>query len=213
MRLAGAHEMKPSIGALVAHMRGMFGLRREDAFGEMVGHPAGARGSNKWEGASGNADEGAEAGVADWELDALLRATVSTHLSLAGRQLHALREMTAALPQMAVPAIVAAKASCALELVKLACRPSPGSTTRSDLPLPSPRQRLALSRLARALAEAAVSEPSTLAEENLFFPEEYKIAVFAPLLVPLLLPMLTNAMRVTQEWRANNRKKQRQQYA
>ena len=44
MRLASAHEMKPSIGALVAHMRGMFGLRREDAFGEMVGHPAGARG-------------------------------------------------------------------------------------------------------------------------------------------------------------------------
>ena len=109
---------------------------------------------------------------------------------------------------MAVPAVVAAKASCALKLVELACRTPTASTTGSDPPSLSPSQRLALSRVARALVEASVSEPSTLADENLFFPEEYKIAVFAPLLVPLLLPMLTNAVRVTQEWHANIKKKQ-----
>ena len=67
--------------------------------------------------------------------------------------------------------------------------------------------------MARALATAAVSEPSTLAEEHLFFPDEFKLAVFAPLLLPLLLPLVANVVRTTKErWgKTKNVRRRRQQ--
>jgi phosphatidylinositol glycan class S len=59
----------------------------------------------------------------------------------------------------------------------------------------------ALERASRAysLATEAFSHPTLMA--MLYFPDEHKMAVYFPLMVPTLLPLLINAAKEFKRWR------------
>ena len=126
----------------------------------------------------------APGGFAAWEADAIARRRAVAAASEARSTLAALVETAANLPDMHVPAALAAGAEEALRFLReaRAAARDGGFGARAS----------ARARDARRVAESAFYHPEFTAE--MYFPPEFSMAVYVPLFLPTAMPLLVGAM-------------------
>ncbi len=125
----------------------------------------------------------APGGFAAWEADAIARRRAVAAASEARATLAALVETAANLPDMHVPAALAAGAEETLRFLRAAreaARDGRGASAS------------AFARDARKVAESAFYHPEFNAE--MYFPPEFSMAVYVPLFLPTAFPLLIGAM-------------------
>ena len=125
----------------------------------------------------------APGGVATWEADAVARRRAVAAASEARSTLAALVETAANLPDMHVPAALAAGAEETLRFLRearAAARDRRGASASAH------------ARDAREAAESAFYHPEFNAE--MYFPPEFSIGVYVPLFLPTALPLFIGAM-------------------
>jgi phosphatidylinositol glycan class S len=125
----------------------------------------------------------APGGFAAWEADAIARRRAVAAASEARATLAALVETAANLPDMHVPAALAAGAEETLRFLRAAreaARDGRGASAS------------AFARDARNVAESAFYHPEFNAE--MYFPPEFSMAVYVPLFLPTAFPLLIGAM-------------------
>jgi hypothetical protein len=132
----------------------------------------------------------ASAAFAAWEVDALARRAAAAHAAAAAESLAALGRVVRALPDMVISDTIAALAARGLRAAAEATRATAAgqhvdATAAADA--------------AHAAAEGAFFHPSILS--LLYFPSDHKLAVYLPLFLPALLPLVLAAMREGRHYR------------
>lgn len=144
----------------------------------------------------------ADAGVADWEVDALTRRRLRDALREVPAQLHDLYQLVARVPHMPVLPEVGrlveralARFDAAVALLALPQPPPPpcpsssaSTACHAASTLPAPALRASALRLARRAlnaAQRAFAHSSML--PSLYFPDEHLLAVVAPFFAPVVV--------------------------
>ncbi|XP_063979465.1 GPI transamidase component PIG-S [Diachasmimorpha longicaudata] len=120
-----------------------------------------------------------------WELDALLRVRAIEQLTSAKLTLQSLAQLLKEISNIVITDTVANRIKSALELVQQ----SGDQLERGQL-----TQGFLLSKEAFITAEAAFTDPSLLA--LLYFPEDQKYAVYIPLFLPVMIPVLLSLKKI-----------------
>ena len=126
----------------------------------------------------------APGGFAAWEADAVARRRAVAAAEEARSTLAALVETAANLPDMHVPAALAAGAEEALRFLREARAAARDGAFGA--------RASARARDARRVAESAFYHPEFTAE--MYFPPEFSMAVYVPLFLPTAMPLLVGAM-------------------
>jgi phosphatidylinositol glycan class S len=126
----------------------------------------------------------ASAAFAAWEVDALARRAAAAHAAAAAQSLAALGRVVTALPGMVISDAIAALAGRGLRAAAEATRATAAGQHA---------EATAAAASAHAAAEGAFFHPSILS--LLYFPSDHKLAVYLPLFLPALLPLVLAAMR------------------
>ena len=121
-----------------------------------------------------------DSGFSAWEVDALVRRRAAEGGAAAVASLASLSAVITSLPDMDVPSALVRSAEDALKAAAEARRAS--TEGRLD-------DAASASRAAHTAAESAFFHPDIIS--LLYFPSEYKMAVYIPLFLPTLLPILT----------------------
>ncbi|CAM9170256.1 unnamed protein product, partial [Phaeothamnion confervicola] len=200
------------MGAFVTHIRHVVGL--ETVMGAASGMTAGAAAGSRTGEAAGAAASAAAAatftaeadafflpsptdGLTDWEADALVRSWTLEHRQTAIRLLRAAAVLATTPPAIAFSVVAAADAVAALEaLVALDVelqrttmeRTGSSSGIGTDTDCPDLVRATALAGEARAAAERLDADAASVPRPH--FPTEHLMAVFLPLLAPLVIPLL-----------------------
>ncbi|RLU17264.1 hypothetical protein DMN91_011333 [Ooceraea biroi] len=121
----------------------------------------------------------------DWEIDSLLRFRTVEQLTSAKLTLQSLAQLLKEISNIVITDVVGNRIKTALELVhESAERLRHGDLERS----------FNLSKEAFVTAEAAFSDPTLLA--LLYFPEDQKYAVYIPLFLPAMIPVLLSLKNI-----------------
>ena len=128
-------------------------------------------------------------GISDWEFEILARAVHAQFLRRTVETLRSLVELVDSLPDVEVREEIAAMAFKATQKAKASIE----AAEKGDL-LPS----LVESRQALLLALTAIHDDSVVSQ--LYFSWEFKYAVYLPISMPILVPILTSTWRLLQSW-------------
>ncbi|XP_070527343.1 GPI transamidase component PIG-S [Cardiocondyla obscurior] len=115
----------------------------------------------------------------DWEIDSLLRFRTVEQLTSAKLTLQSLAQLLKEISNIVITDVVGNRIKTALELV----HESAEHLQQGDL-----KRSFILSKEAFAISEAAFSDPTLLA--LLYFPEDQKYAVYIPLFLPAIIPVI-----------------------
>ncbi|XP_054011865.1 GPI transamidase component PIG-S [Hylaeus anthracinus] len=126
----------------------------------------------------------------DWEVDALLRVRTIEQLTSAKLTLQSLARLLKEIGNIVITDVVGDRIKAALRLVE----DSAERLADGDL-----RQGFLLSKAAFVAAEAAFSDPTLLA--LLYFPEDQKYAVYIPLFLPAMIPVLLSLKNIYKHYR------------
>lgn len=121
----------------------------------------------------------------EWEIDSLLRFRTVEQLTSAKLTLQSLARLLKEISNIVITDVVGNRIKTALELV----HESAEHLRRGDL-----EQSFVLSKEAFVTAEAAFSDPTLLA--LLYFPEDQKYAVYIPLFLPAMIPVLLSLKNI-----------------
>ncbi|XP_076180692.1 phosphatidylinositol glycan anchor biosynthesis class S [Ptiloglossa arizonensis] len=121
----------------------------------------------------------------DWEVDALLRVRTIEQLTSAKLTLQSLAQLLKEIGNIVITDVVGNRIKTALRLVENSAE----RLAHGDL-----RQGFLLSKEAFVAAEAASSDPTLLA--LLYFPEDQKYAVYIPLFLPAMIPVLLSLKNI-----------------
>ncbi|CAL1679278.1 unnamed protein product [Lasius platythorax] len=121
----------------------------------------------------------------DWEIDSLLRFRTVEQLTSAKLTLQSLSRLLKEISNIVITDVVGNRIKTALELV----HESAEYLRRGDL-----ERSFVLSKEAFVTAEAAFSDPTLLA--LLYFPEDQKYAVYIPLFLPAMIPVLLSLKNI-----------------
>nr|CCA17797.1 conserved hypothetical protein [Albugo laibachii Nc14] len=132
-------------------------------------------------------------GVCDWELDRVVYQLFLRHMHAAITTLRSIATLISDMPQMSVPQRVQTRLLQSITLLEAILKQPLQENLKTDL---------AHARKAAALADAAYFDSSMI--RQLYFPQEHMLGVFAPLLAPMILPLLLGFVR---EWKRYKLKK------
>ncbi|XP_043285709.1 GPI transamidase component PIG-S [Venturia canescens] len=121
----------------------------------------------------------------DWELDALLRIRTVEQLTSAKLTLQSLAQLLEEISNIVITETVGNRINNALRLVESSAE----SLRRADL-----NGAFLLSKEAFVIAEEAFTDPSLLA--LLYFPDDQKYAVYIPLFLPVMIPVLLSLKNI-----------------
>ncbi|XP_015591966.1 GPI transamidase component PIG-S isoform X1 [Cephus cinctus] len=121
----------------------------------------------------------------DWEFDALLRIRTIEQLTSAKLTLQSLSQLLKEISSIVITETVGNRIKSALDLVERSAE----LLERGHLV-----QGFLLSKEAFVTAEAAFTDPSLLA--LLYFPEDQKYAVYVPLFLPIMIPVLLSLKNI-----------------
>ncbi|OQR79125.1 GPI transamidase component PIG-S-like [Tropilaelaps mercedesae] len=123
--------------------------------------------------------------VADWEVDLLMRRRTHDYLVAASRTLHSLAQLLTTIENMVINDNVGQLTETSVTSGKRALR----SLAQGHL-----GSALASAETAFATAERAFFDPSLLG--LLYFPDDQKYAIYVPLFVPTMLPVLLSLVSI-----------------
>ncbi|XP_018058285.1 PREDICTED: GPI transamidase component PIG-S [Atta colombica] len=121
----------------------------------------------------------------DWEIDSLLRYRTVEQLTSAKLTLQSLARLLKEISNIVITDVVGNRIKTALGLV----HESAEHLQRGDL-----KRSFILSKEAFIISEAAFSDPTLLA--LLYFPEDQKYAVYIPLFLPAMIPVLLSLKNI-----------------
>ncbi|KAI5843740.1 phosphatidylinositol-glycan biosynthesis class S protein [Tricharina praecox] len=134
-------------------------------------------------------------------IDSLTRQRSAELLTSASSSLGSLYSLTKALPSISIPTSVLTSVGSTLSSLTNACRELKKGR------FGGPGGALEEGRNAAYQAEKAFFEKSMVGQ--VYFPEEHKVAVYLPLLGPVGVPLIMNALKwifgMVKEWKANRR--------
>lgn len=136
-----------------------------------------------------------------FRIDILSRAFALRSLFNAAASLGSLTRLSSSLPEIAIPVSVQTNVHDAVSSIATslaALRSVPGA----------PAWPAAVHSAARAMGSAHNAFFEKMMVQQMYFPQEHKIAVYMPLLGPILIVMLMESLRVVSEWK--NMKKRRE---
>ena len=128
-------------------------------------------------------------GISDWEFEILARAVHAQFLRRTVETLRSLVELVDSLPDVEVRQEIASMAFKATQKTKASIE----AAEKGDL-LPA----LLESRQALVLALTVIHDDSVVSQ--LYFSWEFKYAVYLPISMPILVPVLTSTWRFMQSW-------------
>ncbi len=170
----GADALRSAAGTWVAQLRRVLGVPDADANAdtEVVRSPD---------------------GVADWELDVLARRRLWRFVDDAAQALASLSKLVQDMSHMAVSESVSANVADALDALDAAVEAvEHGSGGGGGV-------AAALAHAARALHHARLAEMDPKMAPLKYFPPEHLAAVYLPLIVPLLIPMIAGVRKAVAE--------------
>lgn len=126
----------------------------------------------------------------DWEVDALLRIRTVEQLTSAKLTLQSLAQLLTEINNIVITDVVGNRIKTALDLVERSAK----LLRRGDL-----MNGFILSKDAFVTAEAAFTDPTLLA--LLYFPEDQKYAVYTPLFLPAMIPVLLSLKTIYQYYK------------
>ncbi|KAK2585416.1 hypothetical protein KPH14_010084 [Odynerus spinipes] len=126
----------------------------------------------------------------DWEVDALLRVRTMEQLTSAKLTLQSLSQLLTEINSIVITDVVGNRIKAALDLVERSAE----LLRRGDL-----MKGFILSKDAFVTAEAAFSDPTLLT--LLYFAEDQKYAVYTPLFLPAMIPVLFSLRTIYQYYR------------
>ncbi|XP_047352200.1 GPI transamidase component PIG-S isoform X2 [Vespa velutina] len=126
----------------------------------------------------------------DWEVDALLRVRAMEQLTSAKLTLQSLAQLLTEINRIVITDVVGNRIKVALDLVERSAE----LLRHGDL-----MNGFILSKDAFITAEEAFSDPTLLA--LLYFPEDQKYAVYTPLFLPAMIPVLLSLKTILQYYR------------
>ena len=170
-RVFGTDELLPAMGLVVAQMREMLGLT-----------PLPKRSAGIW--GSLEALACPHTGFADWEVDNMAQELVKKDIFAALRSLQSLENLFDSIPNVVIKRNIPAQAEEALTLLEVAL----DSVQNNKY-----WEAASAARKARGLAANAYFHPTILS--LLYFPQEHKIAIYAPLFLPVFVVTLTTTFR------------------
>ncbi|XP_077260534.1 GPI-anchor transamidase component PIGS-like [Temnothorax americanus] len=121
----------------------------------------------------------------DWEIDSLLRYRTVEQLTSAKLTLQSLARLLKEISNIVITDVVGNRIKTALKLV----HESAEYLRRGNL-----KRSFILSKEAFVISEAAFSDPTLLA--LLYFPEDQKYAVYIPLFLPAMIPVLLSLKNI-----------------
>ncbi|RLN94076.1 hypothetical protein BBJ28_00019114 [Nothophytophthora sp. Chile5] len=138
-------------------------------------------------------------GIADWELDEIMRSRFEKHMQAAIETLQSTVELVETLPELSVLQRVQTRVETAVtRLEAILCNQQ--QQQQECIPAADLRNLLVLARQAAALTDAAYYDHTMI--RQLYFPQEQMLGVYAPLLAPLILPFLLGFVRELRRWKA-----------
>eukprot|EP00897_Mesotaenium_endlicherianum_P006640 jgi/Mesen1/6003/ME000306S05268 len=162
----GVEDLGPLMGVVVAQLRVLLGLPEAPV-------PSDRWGNRRW---TLRHVAASEVGVAQWEVDVLVRRRAADDASSAASTLSALSKLVQSLPNMVIRDEIGAQVKSALLSTAAALQ----AAQQGDYV-----QCAREGHRARAFAEEAFFDPSVMA--LLYFPAEHHLAVYTPLFVPVIL--------------------------
>jgi len=170
-RVLGVEELHPSMGLVVAQMREMLGLT-----------PLPKKSAGSWW--SLEALPSPHTGFADWEIDTMAQELVRKDMLAALQSLQSLENLFDSIPNVVIKQNIPAQAEEALTLLEKAM----DSVQQNHY-----WSAASAARKARGLSANAYFHPTILS--LLYFPQEHKIAIYAPLFLPVFMVALTTVFR------------------
>ncbi|KAL7679374.1 putative phosphatidylinositol-glycan biosynthesis class S protein [Plasmopara halstedii] len=140
-------------------------------------------------------------GIADWELDVIMRERFTMLMQTAIETLQSTLKLVETLPELSVLERVQVrvqKAVTRLEAILCDQKWQHECVEPSDL-----HTLLAMARQASELTDAAYYDHTMI--RQLYFPQEQMLGVYAPLLAPLILPFLLGLIREIKRYKAKKR--------
>ncbi|POM63581.1 hypothetical protein PHPALM_20996 [Phytophthora palmivora] len=138
-------------------------------------------------------------GIADWELDVIMRDRFTELMQTAIETLQSTVELVEALPELSVLERVQTRVETAVtRLEAILC--DSNQKNEQCLEVSDLRSLLAMARQASELTDAAYYDHTMI--RQLYFPQEQMLGVYAPLLAPLILPFLLGLVRELKRFKA-----------
>ena len=140
-------------------------------------------------------------GVADWELDVVMRERFATLMSSAIETLRSTVELVEALPELSVLERVQTRVETAVaRLEAILCDDSSREQLHDCVDASDLHRLLAMARQASEMTDAAYYDHTMI--RQLYFPQEQMVGVYAPLVAPLALPFLLGLVRELKRYKA-----------
>uniref|UniRef100_K3XB52 GPI transamidase component PIG-S n=1 Tax=Globisporangium ultimum (strain ATCC 200006 / CBS 805.95 / DAOM BR144) TaxID=431595 RepID=K3XB52_GLOUD len=140
-------------------------------------------------------------GIADWELDVIVRSLIKLHLRAAIMTLQSIVQLVAEMTEMSVLERVQHRIETAVTLLEEILCVSESSTAGRECSAETDlSQLLAKVRKAAEHTDAAYYDHTMI--RQLYFPQEQMFGVYAPLLAPLILPFFVGLIREFKRWKA-----------
>lgn len=168
----GLDEMETAMGYFISHLRRLLGIS-DVQNSSIVFLPSRVH------------------GITDWEMDVSCRSWTYRHLTSTTQTLKSIAKLVRDMPHMSVRERIETNVDqslLALEEAYAKITPSDGQSYNPDYV-----ESLRLARRAAAFADAAYYD-STMVPQ-LYFPDEHIYAVYLPLLLPVILPLLSGLKR------------------
>ncbi|KUF81278.1 GPI transamidase component PIG-S [Phytophthora nicotianae] len=137
-------------------------------------------------------------GIADWELDVIMRDRFTKLMQTAIETLQSTVELVEALPELSVLERVQTRVETAVtRLEAILCN---SNREQECVDASDRRSLLVMARQASELTDAAYYDHTMI--RQLYFPQEQMLGVYAPLLAPLILPFLLGLIRELKRFKA-----------
>uniref|UniRef100_A0AAV1TMT6 GPI transamidase component PIG-S n=1 Tax=Peronospora matthiolae TaxID=2874970 RepID=A0AAV1TMT6_9STRA len=139
-------------------------------------------------------------GVADWELDVVMRERFATLMKSAIETLQSTVELVEALPELSVLERVQTRAEMAVTRLEAILCDSNQEQSQDCVEASDLHRLLAMARQASEMTDAAYYDHTMI--RQLYFPQEQMLGVYAPLVAPLVLPFLLGLVRELKRYKA-----------
>lgn len=141
-------------------------------------------------------------GIADWELDVVMRDRFTKLMQTAIETLQSTVELVEALPELSVLERVQTRVETAVTRLETILCDSNHEQQQDCVEASDLRRLLAMARQASELTDAAYYDHTMI--RQLYFPQEQMLGVYAPLLAPLILPFLLGLVRELKRFKAKH---------
>ncbi|GMF48666.1 unnamed protein product [Phytophthora fragariaefolia] len=139
-------------------------------------------------------------GIADWELDVVMRDRFTKLMQTAIETLQSTVELVETLPELSVLERVQTRVETAVTRLEAILCNANMEQQQECVEVSDLRSLLAMARQASELTDAAYYDHTMI--RQLYFPQEQMLGVYAPLLAPLILPFLLGFVRELKRFKA-----------